>query len=481
MRRSLVFTYRVFLFCCLYKLSLFSSYSCAGFQFECKCVEWQTTGIIKNITLPSSSAVIHCSGKYILTTNSEYGLEVVTLWECEKSGLIHKIRDVPKSQYLIQVKFSCDGKYIITTSDDKTVLIFQLIDEEWMERGEINHDCIVSEVEFSPDGQHIITICYADNFKIHKAEIWMIDKQTFINKAVISHKDELNSACFSPNGRFVITASKDGCIKIWGKVKCSDKNGRLFAVEEWEPLDKILNQYGAYEASFSPLGSYCCMVVAANKEEKFIYKIQSLDDGKRNFARDWIFEQDESIVGAIFSRDEKHIALYVQKNRDDLYKVYIFKFIDTEWKCKATICHEKAISLFCFSHNGIYIATASHDKHCKIWGQENHDWVEKADIIHTDIVCTSRFSHDGNYLITASLDKTTQVWAVDINRSWSCCRIIQHDIRLLNALFFQDGVHIMVVSDVGILQIWKLVKMVDVSTQTLPLVTKKEGIPNHFQ
>ena len=72
------------------------------------------------------------------------------------------------------------------------------------------HTGEINSVEFSRDGQYIVT--GSDDRSVR---IW--DTQTYsqVGDALTGHTDAVKSACFSPDGTLVVSASRDGTVCIW--------------------------------------------------------------------------------------------------------------------------------------------------------------------------------------------------------------------------------------------------------------------------
>lgn len=65
-------------------------------------------------------------------------------------------------------------------------------------------------VSFSPDGKFVASACQND----YSAKIW--DAATGKElKTLRGHRDILISAAYSPDGRRLITGSRDGTVKVW--------------------------------------------------------------------------------------------------------------------------------------------------------------------------------------------------------------------------------------------------------------------------
>src|SRR5262249_9813965 len=81
--------------------------------------------------------------------------------------------------------------------------------------GPLRHTADVQWAAFSPDGQFVVTAGYD-----RKASVWRLEKeqQTAIRVATFEHDQPVSQAGFSStDGRLVVTASKDGLVRIWDR------------------------------------------------------------------------------------------------------------------------------------------------------------------------------------------------------------------------------------------------------------------------
>jgi len=73
----------------------------------------------------------------------------------------------------------------------------------------ITLDRTLLRVEFSPDSQHLLTLCDHDT-----ARVWNV--QTGVEVARLTHENpNLTDATFSDDGRYIATASWDGTARVW--------------------------------------------------------------------------------------------------------------------------------------------------------------------------------------------------------------------------------------------------------------------------
>jgi WD40 repeat protein len=129
------------------------------------------------------------------------------------------------------VAFSPDGKYLATTSSDKTARVWEATTGEQIAR--MNHEDQVRSVAFSPDGKYLAT---ASSDKT--ARVWEATCGKEI--ARMSHEDAVRAAFFSPDGKYLATASSDKTARVWllwPKDLIAEASSRLtrnLTYQEWQ-------------------------------------------------------------------------------------------------------------------------------------------------------------------------------------------------------------------------------------------------------
>uniref|UniRef100_A0A1I7SGJ0 Actin-interacting protein 1 n=1 Tax=Bursaphelenchus xylophilus TaxID=6326 RepID=A0A1I7SGJ0_BURXY len=123
------------------------------------------------------------------------------------------------------VAISKDNKLVAVGSADSKVRIYEADSAgKLTEKKVLNHAGIVTSVEFSADGQHLVAtdaarkvVPYkiADDFKQASEKDW-----TF-------HTARVNNASFSPNGRYIASGGLDTHLMVWDLQK-SGEHPRVF-------------------------------------------------------------------------------------------------------------------------------------------------------------------------------------------------------------------------------------------------------------
>ena len=126
-----------------------------------------------------------------------------------RQGLLlipHKVVFLNHDQWVNDVVFSPDGKYVSTASNDNTSRLWDALTGK--EILVLNHDASVNNVVFNPDGKYVATAS-ADN----TARLW--DTSTGKEILVLKHNGPVNNIVFSPDGKYIATASDDNTAYLW--------------------------------------------------------------------------------------------------------------------------------------------------------------------------------------------------------------------------------------------------------------------------
>lgn len=144
---------------------------------------------------------------------------------------------------------------------------------------ELQHNDVVNSVDFSPNGELMLT-----GSRDKTAKIWHSSGN--LQHVLNLHTDQVHAIAFSPNGQLVATASRDNTAKIW------NLEGKLIHDLKGHSSD-------VFDVSFSPDGE---QLVTASRDNKAI--IWSVKNGKkkrilrghRNYATKAVFSNDGNSV-----------------------------------------------------------------------------------------------------------------------------------------------------------------------------------------
>ncbi len=111
--------------------------------------------------------------------------------------------------------FSSDGRLLLRTgvcggpaACDFVARIYD-VDSGQLRRMLEGHSDIISMAAFSPDDRYIVTASADGTAKVWESGTWRLFA------TLIGHSGDVFSAAFSANGRHVITASRDGTARVW--------------------------------------------------------------------------------------------------------------------------------------------------------------------------------------------------------------------------------------------------------------------------
>jgi WD40 repeat protein len=263
----------------------------------------------------------------------------------------------------------------------------------------MNHDDVVYGVVFSPDGKYIATAS-----RNGTARLWNVStgKQIF----VLNYAGWVNSVVFSPDGKYIATASRDNTARLWD----ASTGKQIFVLNHDNWVNNVV---------FSPDGKY---IATASRD---------------NTARLWDASTGEpisdplvhngSVNNVAFSPDEKYLATASWDNTARLWNL-------STGTQKFVLNHDDPVLNIVFSPDGKYIVTASHDSVARLWDASTG--TQKFVLNHGDMVCGVAFNPDGKYVATSSRDGTARLWDVSTGKQ---IFFLNHGGWVNNVLFSPDG------------------------------------------
>lgn len=171
---------------------------------------------------PVECLAFNSDGRFLVTATNDHGTAEALVFDVTSGGLIAPL--VGHTAEINEVSFSPDSTYVLTASDDQTARVYEWKSPDRKLRPAIlaGHTGEIYSAAFSPNGMYVVTAS-ADN----TARLWkpgLLLKEAANNKRDLAtnclavlrgHTDEVTKARFSPDGKYVITASDDQTGRIW--------------------------------------------------------------------------------------------------------------------------------------------------------------------------------------------------------------------------------------------------------------------------
>jgi WD40 repeat protein/class 3 adenylate cyclase len=312
------------------------------------------------------------------------------------------------------VAFSPDGKYVLTGTDDKTAILWDVQSGQELRRF-TGHTEGVVRVYFSPNGKNILTI------GLDKSTI-MWDAATGREVYRITTDPPLRSMAYSHDGKTIFTSSMDNTIRQWDV-----ENGKEVGIFMTTP-DLVTR------ISISPDDKY--MVTFSNTAQ-----LWNLETGQK--LREFLLDAT-TILTTAFSPDSNFV---LTGNTDGI--AYLWD-IRTGNEVRRFIGHTGPLYSVTFSPDNKSVLTGGGDNTMRLWDIETGQELRK--FTFSDYVTAVAVSPDGQWVLTSGDDGTTRLW--DLNAS-SPLPMFSHRAGVNAVAFSPDGELILTGGVDGTARLWE--------------------------
>jgi len=348
----------------------------------------------------TSSAFSH-DGRYI--ASGGYG--TLKIWDVSTGNEIKGFKR-PIGQ-IESVGFSLEDKYVLAGGDVKVILLDVSTGKEirsFSVGKSGTGTFFLQSAVFSPDGNYILAASKNTTTLASKSILWEVKTGKEIKKFEVGRTTENNYGAFSPDGKYITTVGKlwdmgtgEEVRSLEGRVTFSpnSKNVLLEVDGKIKLLDDIIS--GREIRTFSvPSGVVIAFSpdgkYAVSKIDKTTFKLWDMTSGKevRTFKG-----HSQRILSIASSSDSRYLLSSTNDNNLEFWDIVIGQ------KVRTFKGHFKKVNSVAFSPDNKYAVSGSDDRTLKYWevttGKEIRTFKG-----HSSPVTSVDYSPDGRYIVSSS-------------------------------------------------------------------------------
>jgi WD40 repeat protein len=399
-------------------------------------------------------------GKYILSASRD---KTGCIWDADTGKLVFRL--VGHSEGIRSISPSPDGSLVTTGSTDGTVHIWDFETGKLLSsRPSRGQKLEVLSVAFSSDSSMIVS-----TLRDQKIRVWDVRDPNFMRELVGHTKDVRDAAFFSDNLR-IISAGADGTIRIWcvetGRElsNIDTKAEAVFSVALTRDNNRIASAYPNGTIEVWDLATRVSLLKIQAHSHRIRHVEFSPDDSKiLSCGRDGMIRVWDSLTGArlvefqahkrsarsaAFSKDGTRI---VSGSKDNSICV---------WSAAGTPCftirnHSSAVRSVRISSDNSMIVSGSSDGSVRVWDLVKMERkftyrTPNAEVYSVD------FSRGRSLIASGLSDGTIQIW--DVSKGNLVNVLPGHESIVRSVRFSQDGSRLVSGSNDGTVRYWDPMK-----------------------
>lgn len=388
------------------------------------------------------------AGPVISIHFSADGLRVVTQSPIERAA---RIWDAIKAQPLTEpirlpggppgeLAFAEDGRHLIQFGQPRQPRRLWDIRPGEMLPLPLRHEVGVRAVRFSPDGKRLV-IAGRDGI----GRIWDARTGQPIGQP-LTHADAINAAVFKHDGSVVATASNDNTVRLWNAT-----NGLPVLAEPIRHDRQVLN------VRFSPDDRW---LVTASADGTA--RLWDSSTGQPAAAS---FPHTRSVRDARVSSNNR-LLLTIAEERAYLWQ------IDSVAQATPPLQHTDTVFIATFSPDNTRVVTASRDNTARVWDTATGQPVTEP-LAHNGAVYDARFSPDGRWVVTASADRTARLW--DAVTGQPVGAPMMHSSSVVHARFFPGSQRLLTLGIDKYASVWDTLSSQPLTEEFIPESSARSG------
>lgn len=300
-----------------------------------------------------------------------------------------------------------------------------------LQRTLIGHTLAVTRAAFSPNGRYLLSASLDSTLKI-----WQ--EQTGQEMLTLKgHQGPVMAGLFSPDGLHILSASWDRTLKLW------DVPTGLELLTFRGHTDRV------QDCAYHPAGD---RFVSASEDQTL--KIWQVDTGQCLLT---LTGHPAPVNSCVYSPDGQYILSAAD---DQTLKIWQ---ADTGHEIRTLRGHTGPVLAGAYHPSGRWVVSASADKTLIVWSVADGEPLFKLEG-HQDIITSCAFSPDGQLIMSTSYDRTLKLWSAENGNLVAC--LTGHTDWVRAGAYSPNGKRLLSAASDESLKIWQVT--VDATTSPQP-------------